>query len=92
MEIKSFNTENLTTLINEIHKISHYIDVLKDKREEKLSDRWVNNREFCEMLSIKTRTAQSIRDRNEISYSKIGNRIYYKILDIENYLEKHYKK
>lgn len=53
-------------------------------------EKFVDNQEFINLMKISKRTAQSWRDENVIAFSQIGNKIYYKIGDIEALLERNY--
>lgn len=52
----------------------------------------IDNSEFCKLLGISKRTAQSYRDKKLISFSQIGSKIYYKSTDVEAFLQKHHIK
>lgn len=51
-------------------------------------DVFVDNQEFLQIMNISKRTAQSWRDVKIISFSQVGNKIYYKMADILSLLEK----
>jgi|GEM_PF-157728 len=53
-------------------------------------EKFVDNQEFVRLMKISKRTAQSWRDEKIIAFSQVGNKIYYKIGDIEELLEKNY--
>lgn len=53
-------------------------------------DKFVDNQEFIQLMKISKRTAQSWRDEKVIGFAQIGNKIYYKIGDIEDLLERNY--
>jgi hypothetical protein len=53
---------------------------------------WLDNNQFCEALNISKRSAQNYRDQGLIPYSLIGGKVYYKLEDIEQLLNKHYTK
>ena len=55
-------------------------------------EQWLDNQEFMQLLKISRRTAQSYRDNNMIAFSIIGNKIYYKLSDVEDLLNRYYKK
>jgi predicted site-specific integrase-resolvase len=38
------------------------------------------------LLRISTRTLQSYRDEGKLNFSQIGNKIYYKVSDVEKLL------
>lgn len=43
-------------------------------------------------MKISRRTAQTYRDENMIAFSIIGNKLYYKMSDVEDLLNRHYRK
>ena len=55
-------------------------------------DVFLDNEEFIKMLKISRRTAQSWRDEGKVSFSQIGNKIYYKLSDVEKALDEYYNK
>ncbi len=56
------------------------------------AETWLDNPGFINLLKISKRTAQSYRDQGIISFSQVGNKIYYKLSDVEELLKKHYHK
>ena len=81
--------------------IQDYQEVIKrlDDISKKLSskekvtkEQWIDNQEFMQFLKVSRRTAQNYRDSNMIAFSIIGNKIYYKISDVEELLNRHYQK
>ena len=70
--------------------------VAKIKESEKLakapSFEWLTNDEMMQFLKISKRTAQHYRDSGMISFSQIGDKIYYKMSDIEEMLNKSTRK
>jgi hypothetical protein len=75
-------------LLNRLDGISKQLSA----REKITKERWLDNQEFMQLLKISRRTSQSHRDNNLIAYSIIGNKIYYKVSDVEALLENHYQR
>ena len=48
---------------------------------------FLDNEEFIKMLKISRRTAQTWRDEGKISFSQVGNKIYYKLSDVEKFIQ-----
>lgn len=48
---------------------------------------WLDNQEFCLLLKICKRTAQSYRDDGLVTFSQIGSKVYYKLSDVHELLE-----
>lgn len=61
-------------------------------KEKATKEAWLDNQEFMQLLKISRRTAQNYRDTNMIAFSIIGNKIYYKVSDVEELLNRHYRK
>ena len=49
---------------------------------------FVDNPKFMELMGISQKTAQAWRDKGTISYSQVGNKIYYRISDIKELLDR----
>ena len=64
---------------------------LNAKNEPK-KDTFLDNQEFLILMKISKRTAQTWRDEGRISFSQVGNKIYYKLSDVEKLLNEHYNK
>ncbi len=52
----------------------------------------VDNSQFMQLMGISAKTAQSWRDQGIISYSQINSKIYYRVSDIKELLDKNRKK
>jgi hypothetical protein len=52
------------------------------------NDVFLDNQEFLEVMNISKRTAQTWRDAGIISFSQVGNKIYYRVSDINELLNK----
>ncbi|MDQ3190660.1 MAG: helix-turn-helix domain-containing protein [Bacteroidota bacterium] len=50
----------------------------------------LDNCEFIRLMRISKRTAQNWRVTGIIGYSMIGNKIYYKMAEIQALIDKHY--
>lgn len=61
-------------------------------KEKKTTEVWLDNSELMQLLKVSRRTLQSYRDTNLIAYSIIGNKLYYRMSDIEDLLQRHYRK
>lgn len=54
---------------------------------ESVDKEWYCNAEVCQLLKISLRTLQTYRDKGLIPYSQIGHKCYYKIKDIQDFME-----
>jgi hypothetical protein len=70
--------EELTTIVN--------------NKQQKLFDKvFIDNDEFQRLFKISPGTAANWRDKGFIAYSQIGNKIIYKIDDINKMLDDNYR-
>ena len=49
-----------------------------------------DNQEFMILMNISKRTAQEWRNKDIIKFSQVGNKIYYKLSDIQKLLNDNY--
>ncbi|UOK42125.1 MULTISPECIES: helix-turn-helix domain-containing protein [Flavobacterium] len=75
-------------ILARLDAISHQINTKADPKKETFLD----NQEFLLLLKISKRTAQTWRDEGRISFSQVGNKIYYKLSDVEKLMVEHYNK
>lgn len=54
-------------------------------------DKWITNDQFCVFLDISHKTAQSYRDRGLVVFSQVGNKIHYRISEVNRFLDDHAK-
>lgn len=72
-------------------KLDSISSQLNNKAEAK-KETFLDNQEFLQLMKISKRTAQTWRDEGRISFSQVGNKIYYKLTDVEKLLHEHYNK
>lgn len=77
---------------NVLEKVKSRVDNLLEKSRNLTHnfrhEEWLDNQEVCQMLNISFRTLQNYRDRCLLAYSKIGHKCYYKLADIQLFVEK----
>jgi predicted transcriptional regulator len=88
MEAVILSKEQFSNLQNTLEELKVKIDTISKKPQEV----FVDNQEFLFLMKISKRTAQNWRDEGKISFSQVGNKIYYKMADVEELLNKHYVK
>lgn len=89
------NTGNMSN--DEAKSIGDFIERLnaiehKLKKMQYINDVFLDNYGFLKVMNISKRTAQSWRDSGIVSFSQVGAKIYYRFSDIEELLNKNYKK
>ena len=88
MEAVILSKEQFSNLQNTLEELKVKIDTISKKPQEV----FVDNQEFLFLMKISKRTAQTWRDEGKISFSQVGNKIYYKMGDVEELLNKYYVK
>ena len=81
-------TEELFKEIQE--RLKELTAILKQKQLMNPEDLFCDNQEFMLIMNISKRTAQLWRDTGYIGFSQLGNKIYYRIKDIQNLLNENY--
>ena len=61
-------------------------------KEKKPSEIWLDNQEVMQLLKVSRRCLQNYRDTNLLASAIIGNKLFYKMSDIEDLLNRHYRK
>lgn len=78
-------------MLDKIHsRISELALNVKTKQNLEPQDVFFDNQEFLQLMNISKRTAQVWRDSGFIGYSQMGNKIYYRLSDIQELLNENY--
>lgn len=88
MQVVTIESEAFQQIVEKIEAINERLTA-KEKQPKEI---WYDNDELAEMLHISKRTLQNYRDKGTISFSQLGNKIFYKAQDVEELLAKHYIK
>ena len=88
MEAIILSKEQFNSLAGAIDEIN----VKLTAENKKPSEQYLDNQEFLLLMKIPKRTAQNWRDEGKISFSQVGNKIYYRLSDVEEVLQKNYVK
>ncbi|MBH1960830.1 MAG: helix-turn-helix domain-containing protein [Flavobacteriia bacterium] len=83
MEAIILTKDQFNELISKINDISEKISASRSAKTET----YLNNKQFMEMLDVSLRTAQTWRDEGKITFSQVGNKIYYKLSDVEKFIQ-----
>lgn len=87
MEITNIDKAVFESMILQFKNFKNRIDSLCSKYKNKGLDQWLDNQDVCLILNISPRTLQTYRDTRKVSFSRINNKIYYKVSDIEELLK-----
>lgn len=87
MEITNIDKVVFETMILRFKNFRNRIESLCNRSKNKGLDQWLDNQDVCLILNISPRTLQTYRDTGKVSFSRINNKIYYKVSDIEELLK-----
>lgn len=88
MEAIILSKDQYSELVKRLDDINQRLNAKNDSKK----DTFLDNQEFLILMKISKRTAQTWRDEGRISFSQVGNKIYYKLSDVEKLLNEHYNK
>ena len=80
-----FSEEEVQDILKRLDDISL---TLKQKQRSEPDQVWYDNQEFLQIMNISKRTAAYWRTENIITYSQVGNKIYYTLADILELLQR----
>ena len=55
------------------------------------NEAFLDNKQFTKLMGISFKTAQNWRNEGKIGFSQEGKKIYYRLSDIEKFLDDHHK-
>ena len=85
MSFYRFSEEEVQEIMDRLDQLS--IEVKKKQRTEP-DQVFYDNQEFLQIMNISKRTADYWRTENIITYSQVGNKIYYTLADILELLQR----
>ncbi|MDR1583084.1 MAG: helix-turn-helix domain-containing protein [Prevotellaceae bacterium] len=86
MEVITIESQAFKELQSKINTIAKFVTALQSKAEEQPEDGWVDSYEVCTFLKISSKTLQRLRAANEITYSQIRGKNFYRISEIQRLL------
>jgi hypothetical protein len=90
MEVITIESQAFQEILNQIEAIK--TEVKNRVRPAEDTNKWLDNDEAASFLKVTKRTLQTYRDQGEISFSQKGSKIYYRMSDIEEFLQKYHHK
>jgi hypothetical protein len=76
-------------VINKLEQVNHKLETLP---EQSSGDTWLDVEETMRLLKVSKSTLQIYRDKGLISFSQVGNKIYFRRSDLDELRESHYVK
>ena len=90
MEVITIESKAFQEILNQLEVLR--TEIKNNARPSEDSNKWLDNDEAANFLRVTKRTLQTYRDQGEISFSQKGSKIYYRMSDIEEFLQKHHHK
>lgn len=78
--------EQFDIIVTRLDELKAEIKNISKPNNEELID----NAKFIQLMKISKRTLQAWRDEGKISFSQIGGKIYYKMKDVQELIDKNY--
>lgn len=91
MELITFETETYKQLTDKLDKVIEFMNNLKISSEITISTYWVRQEQAMKLLDVSSRTMQTYRDKRLLGYSQVKGKIYYKMTEINRFLESYHK-
>ena len=88
MEAIILTKDQFTELMSKLDTIQSQITAKANPKQET----YLGSVEFLKLLDVSKRTAQTWRDEGKISFSQVGSKIYYKLSDVEKFMQENYNK
>lgn len=87
MEIVTIEKKTFEEMKNRFNQFSEHIENLCSRYKPPERMNWLDNADVCEKLGVSKRTLQSYRDRGLLAFSQINHKIYYRLEDVEAFME-----
>ena len=89
MEVVIIERKAFDKIISDVLALARKIDMLCAKDEGKYEGSWLDNEDVCRRLQISPRRLQTLRAGRKIVCAQIGRKFYYRVEDIEAFLQAH---
>lgn len=91
MELLDLKSPETVEFISQLEKLTELIKTAFSQRTLNLNgEKYLTNKDLCELLHVSLRTLQEYRDTGKISYIQISGKILYKESDVMKLLEENY--
>jgi len=83
--------ETIYQIKRHLNEINQRLKRMEGKLENQtsLELKWLDHQDVCKILNISKRTLDKYRERGMLPYSKIGGKVFYRLSDIDDYLNNH---
>ena len=87
MEVVILSKDELEALKSDLVEIKTQVNKITIPAEA-----FVDNAQFLKMMGVSARTAQTWRDEGKVGFSQEGKKIYYRMSDIELFMDRFHRK
>lgn len=77
-----------TAFLKIIERLDRIESEVRSLRNDRITNRWLNSKEVLTILKVSPKTLQNYRDRRLIPFSQVGNKIFYPLNGIEEFLNR----
>ena len=86
MQAIIISSEQFEKLLNKIEALDLLV---KEVQKQNISRLYLNNNQLSVLLGVSKKTLLAWRNRGLIKFSQIGNKIFYKLEDLESFMQNH---
>lgn len=90
MDITNIEKETFEEMLSRLNSLAEEVELFCCKYSRKKPEEWLDGQDVCLMLNISPRTLQAYRDSGKISFSQINYKIYYKLEDVNELINKNF--
>lgn len=88
MDIVGIERESFNSFKQKLERLAEITKKQAVPITSSIEQEWIENKELANSLNVKSRYLQSLRERGKLGFSTIGKKIYYRINDVKNLIEK----
>ena len=92
MDVITIESDAFAQIMKKLKSLENKFINLKDKADNPLKDKWLDNQDVMQLLKVSKRTLHTYRAEKILPYAQVGNKIYYKAKDIEKFFKNNYHK
>jgi len=90
MEVITIEASAYQRLVDEIMQIKEFVKKLEISSNIQIASEWLTIEQTMKILNVSKRTLQSYRDNKNLGYSQICGKIFFKMSDIKEFLDRYY--
>ena len=87
MEVISIERSTYEELLTSFNSFVLQMKAMTGRGTDKRLGEWLDNQDVCQILRIKPRTLQTLRDNGILAYSQISHKTYYKPEDVQSIIK-----